>query len=350
MSASLLSPRALNAGDTIGVFTPSFPGYQANPGLFENGIRNLERMGFRVKLGSLTEQRLSQGYRSAPAQARAAEFMALIADPGVHALMPTIGGSNSSSLIPYLDFEAIRASRKLICGYSDLTSLHCAILKFSGLRTFYGPSVMCWFGDWPDGIPESAKWFLDAVQNHRSGTHTLEPPTRLSRHQRSWENGEWKLVPREWQRHEGWKVLRPGEVEAPLYTFNLNTLLSTAGTPYWPDLKGVILVLEEMDAPLGREERAFRQLQAMGVFEQVSALILNRPETENSQGAPFGFEELLLEVLNEGSPRERKFPVVSDFDCGHTVPMITLPQGVQARLRAELGNCARFELLESGIQ
>jgi muramoyltetrapeptide carboxypeptidase len=92
--------------------------------------------------------------------------MELIEDPAVDGLISTIGGMNSSSLIPYLDFDKIRKSRKIICGFSDVTSLHLAILKFSGLRTIYGPSVMCWFGDWPSGVMESQEWFLDATMRH----------------------------------------------------------------------------------------------------------------------------------------------------------------------------------------
>jgi len=81
----------------------------------------------------------------------------LLTDPEVAGLLSTIGGMNSSSMIPFLDFERIRQERKSICGFSDVTSLHMAILKFSGLRTVYGPSVMCRFGDWPHGIPESSE-------------------------------------------------------------------------------------------------------------------------------------------------------------------------------------------------
>jgi muramoyltetrapeptide carboxypeptidase len=157
-----LKPKRLKAGDTIGIFTPSSPAYIDCEGLFTNGIRNLEACGFKSKQGHVTSRRMGQGYRSASPQDRAKEFMDLILDPDVHGLMSTIGGYNSSSMIPYLDFQAIRASRKPICGYSDVTSLHASILTAAGLRTFYGPSVMCWFGDWPDGIPETTRWFLDA--------------------------------------------------------------------------------------------------------------------------------------------------------------------------------------------
>lgn len=70
------------------------------------------------------------------------QFMKIIRDKSVSALISTIGGANSSSMIPYLDFDEIRAHPKVICGYSDVTSLHLSILAYSGLSTFYGPAVM----------------------------------------------------------------------------------------------------------------------------------------------------------------------------------------------------------------
>ena len=90
----ILKPFKLNHGDTIGIFTPSSPAYCANPELFENGIKNIEKLGFKVKLGSLTKNRASQGYRSGTPQDRATEFMELIEDSEVKALISTIGGMN----------------------------------------------------------------------------------------------------------------------------------------------------------------------------------------------------------------------------------------------------------------
>jgi muramoyltetrapeptide carboxypeptidase LdcA involved in peptidoglycan recycling len=48
MNKTILSPLPLKFGDTIGVFTPSGPGYIWNEGLFSNGIKNLEKLGFKV--------------------------------------------------------------------------------------------------------------------------------------------------------------------------------------------------------------------------------------------------------------------------------------------------------------
>jgi muramoyltetrapeptide carboxypeptidase LdcA involved in peptidoglycan recycling len=338
----LLRAKALHPGDTIGVFTPASPSYQDCEGLFANGVRNLERLGFRVKLGSLTAARASQGYRSGSPEDRAREFMDLIRDPDVRGMISTIGGTNSSSLIPFLDFQAIRESRKVICGYSDITSLHLSILKYAGLRTFYGPGVMTWFGDWPDGVPESSESFLDAVSRHLQGSRHLAPPVRWSNHRRNWSTGEWKTVPREWQASEGWRTLVPGRAEAPIVAANLNTLLTAAGTPYFPDTRGKILLVESMAAAYGMEERHLRQLQLMGVLDGLAGLIVGKPEWPDSQEAPFTHNELILEVVGKG----RGYPVVSEFDCGHTLPMLTIGQMTPVRLEAREGFRTLFELLE----
>lgn len=274
---SILSPHSVKIGDTLGVFTPSAPGYAYNEGLFENGIQSLQRLGFKVKLGSLTARRSSQGYRSGTPQERAEEFMELIIDPKVHGLISTIGGNNSSSIIPFLSFEKIRNSQKLICGFSDVTSLHLAILKHAKLRTLYGPSK----------------------------------------------------IPRQWQDNPGWKVLNQGCAQAPIIACNLNTLMSAAGTNYWPDLQGKILLLEDMEAPFARTERHLRQLQLMGVFEQINGLIIGKPEVHNPAEAPFSYDDLFMEVIGK-----RDYPIISNFDCSHTVPMISIMQLSQFQIEA----------------
>lgn len=139
-------PRALRQGDTIGVFTPSLPAHVLFREKYLHGLDELRRLGFSVTEGELTRAAVREGYRSGSPSERAAEFMQLIRDRTVHALVATIGGYNSSSLIPYLDFDEIRAHAKVICGFSDVTSIHLACLCFAGVRTFYGPAIVTSFG------------------------------------------------------------------------------------------------------------------------------------------------------------------------------------------------------------
>lgn len=273
---------------------------------------------------------VDQGYRSGTARERAAELMALVHDRRVDGVISTIGGANSSSLLPFLDFDAIRRRRTLLCGYSDVTSLHMAWLIRAGVSSLYGPAVMPSFGEWPDVVVETRDAFLQAVRGHTEGRRELEAPTRWSTHFRDAAGDAWRTVPRVWQAHTGWRVLRAGEASGPLVVGNLNTLLSLAGTPYWPTLAGRVLLVEQMQASFSREERQLRQLEAMGVFDVIAGLIVGRPEFVDPEGAPFDHDALVAEVLGA-----RGYPVVTGFDCGHAVPMLTLAQGVEVTIEAK---------------
>lgn len=341
----LLKPYKLKIGDTIGVFTPSSPAYCANEELFLNGIKNIEKLGFKVKLGFLTEKRASQGYRSGTPQDRAKEFMELVKDDEVKALISTIGGMNSNSMIPFLDFDLIRDKRKVICGYSDVTSLHLSILKYSGLKTLYGPAIMTWFGEYPNGIEESIDSFLNAAMDSSNNPREIKPFKRWSNHFRDWSNGDWKNIPRNWNENKGWKVLNPGIVQGEIVVANLNTLMSSAGTDYFPDIEGKILLIEEMASPWSKEERSLRQLQIMGVFEKIIGLVMGKPEMPNQEGAPFDLNELLLEVIGQ-----RPYPVISEFDCSHTIPMHTIGERCTVIIEASKEYNVKLKILDSFVE
>ena len=292
--------------------------------------------------GPLTRRAVARGHRAGTPQERAAELNALFGDPEVRAILCTIGGANSSSLVPYLDFELIRANPKVFCGYSDVTSLHLALMRYAGLSTFYGPAVMPSFGEWPEVVPETRDSFLAAVSRTEPGARRLVPPARWSNHFRDAAGDEWRTEPRQYQPNPGWSVVHPGLAEGPALVVNLNTLRSNAGTPEFPDMKGAVLFIEEMSTGPALAERAFRHLAAMGVFEEVAGLVWGKVEHRSDPGSPHNLEELLLEAIGGVPP----FPVVTDFDCGHTVPMLTLAQGVPVRVEAPAGGVAAITVLE----
>src|SRR6185312_15585163 len=122
----ILAP-ALRPGDLVGVFAPSSPAHVACRERYLDGLRTLRGMGFEVVEGPLTAQARDQGYRTGTPRERADELMALFRRHDVRAIVSTIGGANSSSLLPFLDFDEIRAAPKVFCGYSDVTSLHMAL-------------------------------------------------------------------------------------------------------------------------------------------------------------------------------------------------------------------------------
>ncbi|XYH97890.1 S66 peptidase family protein [Sorangium sp. So ce1128] len=342
----IIRPGALQRGDAIGIFTPSYPAHVVFRDKYLHGREALRALGFRVIEGELTAKAVAEGYRSGSPEERAREFMDLVTNPEVRALIATIGGANSSSLLGYIDFERVRECPKIICGYSDVTALHMALLTQSGLSTFYGPAVVPSFGDWPRVDEQTLGSFLDATGRHTDGARTLLCPPRWSNHFRDAKTSEWCTVPRRYEPNAGWRALVAGDAEGPAIVANLNTLLSLAGTRYFPPLRGAVLILEQMDCRLSREERQLCQLEAMGTLDDIAALVIGKPETYETEGAPFAYDDLLLEVLG---PR-RGYPVVTNFDCSHTVPMLTIAQMCRIRVRADPGDGVEVTACEPMVQ
>jgi muramoyltetrapeptide carboxypeptidase LdcA involved in peptidoglycan recycling len=121
--------------------------------------------------------------------------------------------------------------------------------------------------------------------------------------------------------------------------------MSSAGTEYFPDIEGKILLIEEMSAPWSKEERSLRQLQIMGVFDKITGLIMGKVEMPNDEGAPFDLNELLLEVIGK-----RPYPIVSEFDCSHTIPMHTIGERCSVIIEANNEYDVKFKILNSFVE
>ena len=115
-------------------FTPSSPVTYTSPKRFERAKSYLQQKGFHILEGSLTGR--YDYYRSGSIQERAEELNALIRNPNVSCIMSTIGGMNSNSLLPYIDYDAFLNNPKIMIGYSDATALLLGIYAKTGLLHF----------------------------------------------------------------------------------------------------------------------------------------------------------------------------------------------------------------------
>lgn len=70
-------------------------------------------------------------------------------------------------------------------------------------------------------------------------------------------------------------------------------------------------------------------MKVNGVFERVSGILLGKHELFDDEGTGKEPYEILLEVLGE-----TKRPLIADFDCAHTHPMLTMPIGAQVKMDA----------------
>lgn len=312
----------LKNGDKIGYYSPSAPATFFAPKRYERAKKFLEKKGFNLVTGELSGK--SQGYRSGSILERAQELNILIRNKDIKCIMSTIGGNNSNSILPYLDFEEIKKNPKIFIGYSDVTAILLAIYAKTGVITFYGPALVASFGEFSPLVDETFSYFSDILMNDIKFPYTLKTPERYTDEFISWED---QSRPKNTYKNTLVTVI-PGKVSGRLIGGNLNTMYGIWGSEYMPEIKeGDILFIEDSLKSAAVIERSFSFLKLNHIFDRVGGIILGKHELFNDQNSGKKPYEILLEVLGE-----KKIPFLAEFDCSHTHPMLTLPIGGMVEL------------------
>jgi len=318
-------PPRLRFGDTIAVFSPSSPATAWAPTRFQRAKEFLHAKGFAILEGSLTGKQ--DHYRSGSVRERVAELNALIRDPQVKAIMSSIGGYNSNSLLPYIDYEYLAAHPKIIIGYSDMTAILQAIQAQSNLVTYYGPALVASFGEFSPLVDETYAYFEQLLVHPPSCPYTCPCPA-------VWTD-EWL----DWEKQDRAKATQtnaqitvfPGTVEGRLVGGNLSTMGGFFGSTYMPIIEeGDILLIEDCLSNAQAIERSFAMLKLNGILDRVGGIILGKHELYDDKGTGRKPHEILVEILNG-----HELPFLAEFDTAHTHPMVPLPLGVRARLDAD---------------
>ena len=96
------------------------------------------------------------------------------------------------------------------------------------------------------------------------------------------------------------------------------------GTPWFPDLSGAILLLEDINEPLYRLDRLLTQLFYSGWLNRVNGIILGQfSDTENTVDRLKQNEFVWTRIveLTHDSP----IPIWGNFPVGHVSKNITIP-------------------------
>jgi len=311
----LLKPRRLRKGDVIGLIAPASP--CPNPTRVEVGVRYLEGLGYRVKPGRHITAR--HGYLAGTDAQRLDDLNAMLNDPQVRAIFALRGGYGTPRLLPFVDYRAVRRQPKIVVGFSDLTALQLALYRRTGLVTFSGPMVASDFGHPPDAYAEEHFWRV--LTSNRPAGLLPNPPGEPCRRR------------------------RPGRAEGRLLGGNLSLLVSCLGTPFSPDYRGALLVLEDVGEQYHRLDRMFTQLRNAAILSRLAGLVLGhftRCAPSNAREPHLTPTAMLDEVLTWFD-----VPVIERFSYGHITRKLTLPLGLRARLDADRG---RLQVLESAVE
>lgn len=321
----------LDIGSTIGIMSPSCPITYDAPYPAEIAENYLKSNGFEIVKGSLFGK-IDSTYRSGSIKDRAEELNELIHNDEVECIMASIGGYVSVSMLPYIDYDYLKKHPKVIVGHSDVTSLLLAINKKCGFPTFYGPNLVASFAH--------KKYYQDcALNSFLNIINHSEPYTILKPEYCTDEATDWyttKEVFNETLKNEKaisneLKTIVPGVAKGRLIGGNTDNFTLLYGNPYCSEVQdGDILFLENINEEADFFERAVSSLYIHGIFDKISGLILGKPKGYKDIGSGKSEIDILFEIV--GNPR---FPVLADVDCGHTVPIITLPIGAEIKIDAD---------------
>ena len=327
----------LKKGDTIAFFSPSSPVTANAPKRFQRAKDFISGNGFRLFEGNLTGK--ADFYRSGSIKQRTDELNSLIENPDVKCIISTIGGMNSNSLLPYINYKQLEKTPKIIIGYSDVTAILLGIYAKIGLVTYYGPAFVATFGEFSPYQNLSFDFFSDILINKTKPPFILPTPSFWTDEFILWEEQDRSKT----QVQNNLITVNPGVTKGRVIGGNLNTMQGFWGSQYFPEIKeGDILFIEDCLLNIATVERSFSLLKTNNVFSRISGLILGKHELFKDLGSGRKPYEVLLEVIGEPN-----FPILAEFDCSHTHPMLTLPIGINIELDA---TNQKVTLLEEWIQ
>ncbi|MGL4623911.1 MAG: S66 family peptidase [Culicoidibacterales bacterium] len=331
-----MQPSKLEVGDTIAIFSPSAAATAWAPKRTARARMYLETKGFKVLSGKLTAKQ--DCYRSGSIQERAEELNELLRNPEVNCIMATIGGMNSNSLLPYLDYEAFARNPKIIIGYSDVTAILLALYAKTGITTYYGPAFVASFGEFPPLVEQTYDYWAQIVMQDIQYPYQFQKPSHWTDERLEWETqirGKQLVV-------NTWETVIPGCAQGRLIGGNLNTMQGFWGSEFFPEIRpGDILLIEDSLKDAATIERSFSFLKVNGVFDRVGGILLGKHEQFDDQGTGRKPSDILLEVIGETT-----IPILAEFDCCHTHPMLTLPLGSHVRVDATKQTVTLLELAE----
>ncbi len=312
-------PAKLVRGDEIRVVAPARGIKIIGQETRDIAAKRFAAMGLKVTFGKNTTDKNWDRMGSSSIEKRVEDIHDAFADRNVKAVFTIIGGANSNQLLPYLDYNLIKANPKIFCGFSDITALLNGIYAMTGLETYSGPHFSSL------GMLKGCDYTLENMQKMllNDGPNRVEASAE-------WSDDLWFLdqQKREFIKNDGYWTLHNGKAAGTLVGGNLGTFVLLLGTKYCPAFEpDTILFIEDTEgANIADFERNLQALLYQPDFANVKGLLIGRFQ----KGSKVSREDLEFIVSNK---RELKnLPIIANVDFGHSTPLLTIPVGGTAIL------------------
>lgn len=339
----MIKPQKLSAGDTIATISPSWgcAGASRVKWQYRLGAERLEKLGLRVVAAPNSMKGTS--YLEKYPEARAEDLMWAFENKTVKAIITNIGGNDSVRLLPFLNPKAITDNPKILCGYSDVMTLHLYCYRH-GLATFYGDNLLTTIGEAQMWHPYSEYWFKKALFD--SSAIGEIPPSK-----------DWSFEPnnhtdpdyaKRYIKNEGYiRIQGKGIVRGRLFGGHggLSEYDEDSGIKLQKtDFDGKLLFFEDIPEVCSIEYIGgfFDWLGKNGCLQALRGVIIGKMRLADSF-EPFAREIRRIVSEKYGLP---DLPVMYGLNFGHASPICVLPYNAEAEL--DIDNL-RFSVLEGGV-
>lgn len=289
-------PTKLKKGDTIGVIAPSNYIEKDDLEYINASIALMEASGFKVKFGKYVFEN-TLGYGTSP-EKRAADINWAFKDDEVKAIMCVKGGEDSNTTLDYIDYEMIKNHPKIICGFSDNTSILNAIHEKAGLVTYHGPTFKS-LTSWETGY--AYKQFIKTFVEDTESLIMGEP-------------------------EDEYTTIQAGQATGELVGGNLSLFTKLVCRKYAVNLQDKILFLEELgfEATPEMVNSNIYYLKQNGVFDKIAGLWIGNYEHPSK----ISLEKIITNAIGD----EYKFPIIKSDNFGHIDKKIIIPIGTKAEI------------------
>lgn len=287
------TPPYLCKGDTIGLICPAgfMPAERT-----EICQEILNRWGYKVRLGKTIGHQFH--YFSGTDEERLLDLQNMLDDPEVKAILCARGGYGTSRIIDNVNWKGFKKYPKWIIGYSDVTVLHCHLLRQLKTASLHAPMA----GAFADAGGEDL--FNSTLKGALAGkklSYKTQPHTKN----------------------------KEGKCTGILIGGNLSLIAHLIGSASFPNMKGGILFIEDIGEYLYSIDRMLLQLERAGIFEKIAGLVIGGFTDLKDTVIPFGknITEIIFERIGKYN-----IPTVWDFPVSHSEKNVALRVGMQHTL------------------
>ncbi len=292
-------PAKIKEGDTIGVIAPASAPDMKQLSL---SINRLTKMGFKLVLGRNIRKLVQRNSLAAPKIERAKEFNEAFKNDDIKMILCARGGYGSIHILPYLDYDLVRDHPKIFVGYSDITALHFALNKLSGLVTFHGPMP----ASDPDEYNSTVfKNFINVLSGKSNDLSVFVDV----------------FV----------KYIFKGKVHGKSLGTNISVGASLIGTPFYPNPEGRILFSEDTGITSGDLDRYFSVMQLTGMLQKFRGFAFGEFKQINEMEEPMpNIEDIIQQYIEE---LER--PSIFGLPFGHGEDQMLIPLNAKMTISSD---------------